>query len=109
MQGVPSLLACTLVAFAAGCGGDSEGAADQPAAAGKPPAPVAGDERDFPPGKLAAGELVTCAAGGLTAKIAVPKRQKRGFVTSTVVWTKDGSARIRLDVRPTGRVVARCS
>ena len=103
MRLVPVLLVSALLA---GCGGGE----DDSAARRDMPALTAEEERDFAPGRLASGNVVTCRVDGLAARIAVPKPQKRGFVTSTVAWTKGGSrASIRLDVRPTGRIVATCS
>jgi hypothetical protein len=106
MRLLPVLLICAALA---GCGG---GDGDDASARRDAPAPfqlTAGEERDFAPGRLASGDVVTCGIGGLAARIAVPESRRRSFTTSTVAWTKDGArASIRLDVRPTGRIVASC-
>ncbi len=107
MRLVPIVVVCVLLA---GCSvGDGDDAGARP----EQPAPfqlTADEERDFASGRLASGDVVTCRIDGLAARIAVPEPRRRSFTTSTVAWTKDGSrASIRLDVRPSGRIVARCS
>jgi hypothetical protein len=107
MRLVPIVVVCALLA---GCsGGDDDGPADRSGAAA-PPLLIADEERAFAPGTLAFGDVVACGADGLVARISVPAPRKRSFVTSTNAWTKDGfRASIRLDVRPSGRIVATCS
>ena len=107
MRLVPIMVVCAVLAGCSAGEGDDAGARhDRPA----PFLLTADEERDFAPGRLASGDVVTCRIDGLAARIVVPEPRRRSFTTSTVAWTKDGSrASIRLDVRPSGRVVARCS
>jgi hypothetical protein len=101
------VLAAALVALAAGCASDeAETAAPAP---GVPPL-SAGQERDFAAGRLAVGDVLACIVAGIRAEAKVPEPRKRAFVNSTHAWIADGrTAQLRLDVRPTGRVVALCT
>ncbi len=107
MRVVPIVVVCALLV---GCsGGDDDDSANRSGSV-VPPLLVADEEREFAPGTLASGGVVTCGADGLVARISVPAPRKRSFVTATHAWTKDGSrASIKLDVRPSGRIVATCS
>jgi hypothetical protein len=105
------VVACALLAGAAGCGAEGEDADVRPAAATNPPVLAAGEERNFAPGKLSAGDAITCVAGGLTIEVLVPKPRQRGLVSkSTNAWKKDGSrASVKATVWSNRRVLATCS
>ena len=83
----------------------------RPAAATNPPVLAAGEERNFAPGKLSAGDAITCVAGGLTIEVLVPKPRQRGLDSkSTNAWKKDGSrASVKATVWSNRRVLATCS
>jgi hypothetical protein len=104
-------IAGVLLAGAAGCGADGEDADVRAAAAANQPVLSAGEERNFAPGKLSAGDAITCVAGGLTIEVRVPKPRQRGLVSkSTNAWKKDGSrASVKATVWSNRRVVATCS
>ena len=66
MRLVPIVVVCALLA---GCsGGDDDDSANRSGAAA-PPLLVADEERDFAPGTLASGDVVTCGADGLVADL----------------------------------------
>jgi hypothetical protein len=78
------LVPIVVCALLAGCsGGDSDDAGarrDRPT----PFLLAADEERNFAPGRLASGDVVTCRIDGLAARIAVPEPRQRSFMTSTV-------------------------
>jgi hypothetical protein len=105
------VVASVLIAAVSGCSDEGENADVQPAAAANQPMLSAGEERSFAPGKLSAGDAITCVAGGLTIEVLVPRPRRRGLVSrSTDAWKKDGSrASVKATVWSNRRVVATCS
>jgi hypothetical protein len=105
------VIAGALLVSGSGCGGGAEDADAPPAGAANPPVLAAGEERNFAPGKLSAGDAITCVTDGLTIEVVVPKPRHRGLVSkSTNAWKKDGSrASVEATVWSNRRVVATCS
>jgi hypothetical protein len=105
------VVASVLLAAVSGCSADGEDAGVPPAEPANQPVLSAGEERRFAPGKLSAGDTITCVAGGLTIEVRVPKPRQRGLVSkSTNAWKKDGSrASVKATVWSNRRVVATCS
>ncbi len=105
------VVASILFAAICGCSDEGENAGVQPAVAANPPVLAAGEERNFPPGELSAGDAIRCVAGGLAIEVVVPNPRQHGLVSkATNAWRKDGSrASIKATVWSNRRVVATCS